>query len=238
MLKLRQREDALARGIDLIEWTFDPLEIKNAYFNIERLGAIVRRYVRESIRHHVQPSARRPAHRPLLRRMVARFATRARILDGEPCTHRAVERIAVPGRHRAIRAEDNGARARNPARNASSFESAFESGLAVTGSSGREAEGTYLLGAVAMKIERITLRQIRMPLVHFFETSFGRTYERDIILVEVHERGRFGMGRSHGGRESVLQRGVDRFGVADPARLRAPRVLGRELEERREASRR
>jgi predicted GNAT superfamily acetyltransferase len=44
MLKLRQRDDALARGIDLIEWTFDPLEIKNAYLNIEKLGAIARRY--------------------------------------------------------------------------------------------------------------------------------------------------------------------------------------------------
>lgn len=43
-LKLLQREDALARGIDLIEWTFDPLEIKNAYLNIEKLGAIARRY--------------------------------------------------------------------------------------------------------------------------------------------------------------------------------------------------
>ena len=43
-LKLRQREEALARGIELIEWTFDPLELKNAFFNIERLGAIVRRY--------------------------------------------------------------------------------------------------------------------------------------------------------------------------------------------------
>src|SRR5579863_1629077 len=43
---MHQKEDALARGIDLIEWTFDPLEIKNAYFNIGRLGAIVRRYVR------------------------------------------------------------------------------------------------------------------------------------------------------------------------------------------------
>lgn len=43
-LKLFQREDAIARGFDLIEWTFDPLEIKNAYFNIERLGAIARRY--------------------------------------------------------------------------------------------------------------------------------------------------------------------------------------------------
>ena len=43
-VKLFQREDALARGVDLIEWTFDPLEIKNAYLNIEKLGAIARRY--------------------------------------------------------------------------------------------------------------------------------------------------------------------------------------------------
>lgn len=45
MLKLAQRENALARGIGLIEWTFDPFEVKNAFFNIGRLGAIVRRYV-------------------------------------------------------------------------------------------------------------------------------------------------------------------------------------------------
>jgi predicted GNAT superfamily acetyltransferase len=43
-IKLFQREDAIALGYELIEWTFDPLEIKNAYFNLERLGAIARRY--------------------------------------------------------------------------------------------------------------------------------------------------------------------------------------------------
>jgi predicted GNAT superfamily acetyltransferase len=43
-LKLSQREDALACGFELMEWTFDPLEIKNAYLNIEKLGAIARRY--------------------------------------------------------------------------------------------------------------------------------------------------------------------------------------------------
>ena len=43
-LKLAQRDDALQRGIELIEWTFDPLEIKNAHLNISRLGAIARRY--------------------------------------------------------------------------------------------------------------------------------------------------------------------------------------------------
>ena len=44
-LKLFQRDDALARGIHLIEWTFDPLQIKNAYFNLVRLGAIATRFV-------------------------------------------------------------------------------------------------------------------------------------------------------------------------------------------------
>jgi len=45
MLKLAQRDDALARGLTLIEWTFDPFEAKNAYFNLEILGAIVRNYI-------------------------------------------------------------------------------------------------------------------------------------------------------------------------------------------------
>jgi predicted GNAT superfamily acetyltransferase len=45
MLKLFQRDEALGRGIRLVEWTFDPLEIKNAHFNLNRLGAICRRYI-------------------------------------------------------------------------------------------------------------------------------------------------------------------------------------------------
>jgi len=43
-LKVAQREDALRRGIRRMEWTFDPLEIKNAFLNIHKLGAVVRRY--------------------------------------------------------------------------------------------------------------------------------------------------------------------------------------------------
>ncbi len=45
MLKLFQREEALGRDIRLIEWTFDPLETRNAHFNLNRLGAICRRYL-------------------------------------------------------------------------------------------------------------------------------------------------------------------------------------------------
>src|SRR5208282_5990942 len=43
-LKLFQREEALSRGINRMEWTFDPLEIKNSFLNLAKLGAIVRRY--------------------------------------------------------------------------------------------------------------------------------------------------------------------------------------------------
>jgi predicted GNAT superfamily acetyltransferase len=44
MLKLFQRDEALERGIRLIQWTFDPLELRNAHFNLNRLGAICRKY--------------------------------------------------------------------------------------------------------------------------------------------------------------------------------------------------
>jgi len=44
LLKLYQREEALGREIRLIQWTFDPLEVKNAHFNLNRLGAICREY--------------------------------------------------------------------------------------------------------------------------------------------------------------------------------------------------
>jgi predicted GNAT superfamily acetyltransferase len=43
-LKFAQRDWALSRGIDLMVWTFDPLQALNAHFNINRLGAIARTY--------------------------------------------------------------------------------------------------------------------------------------------------------------------------------------------------
>lgn len=45
-----------------------------------------------------------------------------------------------------------------------------------------------------IRLERVTLRHIRMPLAHFFETSFSRTYARDILLVEVVAEGASGWG--------------------------------------------
>src|SRR6266849_414266 len=52
-----------------------------------------------------------------------------------------------------------------------------------------------------MKIEAVTLREIQMPLVHFFETSFGRTYSRRILLVTVHADGTHGWGECVAGED-------------------------------------
>ncbi|SPE27933.1 o-succinylbenzoate synthase [Candidatus Sulfopaludibacter sp. SbA3] len=80
-----------------------------------------------------------------------------------------------------------------------------------------------------MKIDRITLRQIRMPLVHFFETSFSRTYGRDIILVQVEGEGASGWGEITAGENPFYNE--EWTGSAWPIvrDYAAPRVLGRTL---------
>ena len=52
-----------------------------------------------------------------------------------------------------------------------------------------------------MKIEAVTLREIHMPLVHFFETSFGRVYSRRILLVSVEAEGVRGWGECVAGED-------------------------------------
>ena len=136
-LKLRQREEALARGITLIEWTFDPMELKNAYLNIVKLGAIVRRYSENQ--YGLTAS---PLHGGL---PTDRCYAEWWLADERAKGHHIVERISYPADIARIRSEDN-ARAREIQQaNAAKFQSAFASGLAVTGFERSEQEGTYLL---------------------------------------------------------------------------------------------
>ena len=81
-----------------------------------------------------------------------------------------------------------------------------------------------------MKIDRITLRQIRMPLVHFFETSFGRTTERHIILVEVHADGVSGWGEVTAGEHPFYNEEWTESAWLILRDYAAPCVLGRDLD--------
>jgi predicted GNAT superfamily acetyltransferase len=144
-LKLRQRDDALARGIGLIEWTFDPLEVKNAFFNIERLGAIVRRYnpnqygLTASPLHGGLPTDRCYAEWWL---DSPRVKT---ILSGGHIDSSPELRIAYPADIARIRAEDSPRARAIQQENAEKFQGAFAQGLAVTRFERSAAEGTYLL---------------------------------------------------------------------------------------------
>ncbi len=146
-LKLTQRDDALARGIDLIEWTFDPLEIKNAFFNMERLGAIVRRYVPNQYGTTSSPlHGGLPTDRCIAEWWIASPRVRA-IVSGQPFDRPAVEsRIAIPADIADVRAKEP-AQAREIQKNAcEQFRAAFDRGLAVIGFEKSEEAGTYLIG--------------------------------------------------------------------------------------------
>ena len=146
-IKWFQRDDAISRGFELMEWTFDPLEIKNAYFNIERLGAVVRRFVLNQYGTTSSPlHGGMPTDRCVAEWWISSLNVEA-VLTGQRPGSRPVEaRIGVPVEIAQLRKEEP-KRAREIQKSVSEqFVRHFERGLAVIGFERSETEGTYLLG--------------------------------------------------------------------------------------------
>ncbi len=144
-LKLMQREDALARGIPLIEWTFDPLEVKNAFFNIERLGVIVRRYVPNQ--YGVTSSALHgglPTDRLVAEWWVGSERVKA-VVEGQARMPVLLRRIAVPANISEIKKRDRNAALKIQDRLREEFLDAFENSLTVTGFERGDSDDAYLL---------------------------------------------------------------------------------------------
>ena len=80
-----------------------------------------------------------------------------------------------------------------------------------------------------MKIERITLRQLKMPLVHFFETSFSRTYSRDIVIVEVESEDISGWGEITAGENPFYNEEWTQSAWMIARDYVAPRLVGKTL---------
>lgn len=146
-MKWKQREFALAQNIPLIEWTFDPLELKNAFFNIERLGAIVRRHVRNQ---YGTSSSHLHGGLPTDRLIAEWWLRDGRVEDASH--HRArqsflpLATVAVPSDIAEIRHNDRGQAREIQASVIDQFEMHFNQGLAVLGFSRTDTHGTYLLG--------------------------------------------------------------------------------------------
>src|SRR3989449_6838181 len=149
-IKLLQGEDALTRGFELIEWTFDPLEIKNAYLNIEKLGTITRRY---SVNQYGITSSPLQGGLPT-DRLVAEWWLKSKRVEsllraGTKPPSKTLRTISVPAqvyewkaspatRERAKEVQDCNRR---------DFLQAFSDGLAVLGyHRDRQGSGKFLLG--------------------------------------------------------------------------------------------
>ncbi len=87
-----------------------------------------------------------------------------------------------------------------------------------------------------MKIEAITLREIHMPLVHFFETSFGRTYSRRILLVTVHAEGVDGWGECVAGEDPFYSSEWIESAWPTMTQYLIPALLGKFVESARDCS--
>jgi predicted GNAT superfamily acetyltransferase len=149
-LKLFQREDALARGFELIEWTFDPLEIKNAYLNIEKLGAIARRY---NVNQYGITSSPLQGGLPT-DRLIAEWWLKSNRVEnllrtGVKPASKAVLEISVPAEIYDWKASvENKAKAKEVQdANRGKFLAAFADGLSILGYRRDEAgNGTFQLG--------------------------------------------------------------------------------------------
>jgi predicted GNAT superfamily acetyltransferase len=150
-IKLLQRQHALERGIELIEWTFDPLEIKNSYLNIEKLGAIARRY---SVNQYGASTSPLQGRMPTDRLIAEWWLNSKRVLHllsrGKLAFHQPVQAISVPAeiyRWKADAANRTRAQAVQD-RNRTAFLDAFQVGLSVLGFESDEAgNGTFLLSS-------------------------------------------------------------------------------------------
>jgi O-succinylbenzoate synthase len=80
-----------------------------------------------------------------------------------------------------------------------------------------------------MKVESITLREIQMPLVHFFETSFSRLYSRRILLVNVQADGASAWGECVAGEDPYYSSEWIESAWPTIKHYLAPAVLGKDL---------
>ena len=135
-IKLFQREDAIAHGYELMEWTFDPLEIKNAYFNLERLGAIARRY---NVNQYGITNSPLQGFLPTDRLVAEWWLTSRRVKvvlsSGHHLPIQEAERVEVPGEIYAWKADPTMRfkAAETQARNRELLQSAFSRGLSCLG---------------------------------------------------------------------------------------------------------
>ncbi len=155
-MKLAQRDIVIEQGIPLIEWTYDPLEIKNSFFNLSRLGAITRKYVPDFYGASSSPlQGGLPTDR-LYAEWWVNSDHALRVQRGEPLQETVLERVPVHAQIYAWKADGDKRAAETQCHLRETLTHHFAAGLCVIGYE-READGSgvFLLGDTPAELRKV-----------------------------------------------------------------------------------
>ena len=151
-LKWAQRERALNEGRKLIKWTWDPMQARNAHFNLNRLGAIVEAYAGNfyGIDYSADASLRDRIGLPSDRLFATWHLDSERVKalasgDATPFAGKAAGSISIQSQWHALVKSDPQRALDEQARVRAEFKTAFENGLICAGFERGEEQSTYLL---------------------------------------------------------------------------------------------
>ena len=148
-MKLAQRQHALTAGVPLIIWTFDPLQSRNAHLNINKLGAVIRRYEVNYYSEGLSTvfDSGVPSDRIFAEWWVSSPHVSS-VLDGNrPYVEPQAESVLVPEDINKVRAGSVQEHRRWRMRVREGFQSALAGGLIVRGFERADGTSRYLLGA-------------------------------------------------------------------------------------------
>jgi predicted GNAT superfamily acetyltransferase len=147
-MKLAQREHALKAGVPLIIWTFDPLQSRNAHFNINKLGAIIRRYAVNYYGEGLSTvfDLTVPSDRIFAEWWVSSPHVESALAGNRPNVKDRSQSVLIPDDIENVRAQSLEEHQRWRVRIREEFQSKLASGLIVRGFERKSGMGRYLLG--------------------------------------------------------------------------------------------
>lgn len=146
-MKLAQRQHAMKAGVPLIIWTFDPLQSRNAHLNINKLGAIVRRY---EVNHYSEGlstvfDSGVPSDRIFAEWWVSSAHVESALAGNRPNVGDPSESVLIPEDINRVRSVEEHLKWRIRVRE--NFQNALAGSLIVRGFERADGTSRYLLGA-------------------------------------------------------------------------------------------
>ena len=145
-LKLFQRTDAIKKGYRSVEWTFDPLELKNGRFNIVRLGAVARRFIPNCYGITDSPlHVGMPTDRLVAEWWIESERVKGILAGAQPKSGSGAVRISLPVNIGKVKADDRAAGERVQTAVRERFQQLFAEGYVATSLEIGEKTADYVL---------------------------------------------------------------------------------------------